>query len=113
MRTQTNKLFELSKSRRLGGHYCELPVHESNEYGQSRDGRCLCAGKGGSIDVRSAAHDFKISADQSNACGQCFNGLCLHHGEGISIDLKSTATSGERLTSRTSERELSPKSKMR
>jgi TPR repeat protein len=54
---------------------------------QCRYGLCLQDGEGVSIDLRNAAHYFKLSADQGNADGQCYYGICLRDGEGVSIDL--------------------------
>jgi TPR repeat protein len=39
------------------------------------------------MNLRGAAHYFKLSADQGNAAGQFSYGLCLLNGDGVPIDL--------------------------
>jgi TPR repeat protein len=64
---------------------------QGNAIGQFNYGMCLHDGDGVRIDLRGAAHYFKLSADQGDAGGQCNYGLCLRNGIGVPIDFRGAA----------------------
>jgi hypothetical protein len=77
-----NELQNISNMQRIKAH----------AEAQLKYGLFLQTGKGVSVDLERAAHDWKLAADQGHVLAQYNYGCCLQTGRGVSINLAEAAT---------------------